>query len=383
MNNEVSADILIRGGTVVDPARNLNEVRDVVIRGNKVVEVVPSSSIKATKEIDATGHFVFPGLIDFHTHLFHGGSDIGLRPDLTFLPMGVTTAVDQGSSGTSNCEAFFNSVVKQATLRIFAAVHVSPIGLTTIRHHEPVDPKLFDLQRARYLFDKYRGTLVGLKIRMGDEIVGELGLEPLKAALEMAEELACSLTVHTTNPPGEIDALADLLRKRDVFTHMYHGTGSNIISGQGKVRDSVREARSRGVVFDTADARVSFAYRVAKAALADGFEPDTISTDLIRQSAFERPLFGLPLVMSKYISLGMDLSAVVKCCTATPAKALGMEGKLGTLSPGAYADVAIFHMKDQTTELRDALGEVWLCSKVLVPRLTILDGVVAYRSIEF
>ena len=380
---KIAADTWIRNGFVVDPARGVFDKRDVVVRGNTVVEPTSSVEVEAQKIIDAAGYFVFPGLIDFHTHLFHGGSEIGLQPDLILLPQGVTTAVDQGSSGTSNCEAFFGNVVRQSRLRIFASLHVSPIGLTTIRHHEPLDPNLFDLDRVRALLDKYKGSLIGLKIRIGQEIVEDLGLKPLEAALQMAETLGCSLTVHTTNPPGEMDDLVNVLRKGDVFTHMYHGTGSTIISSDGTVKPSIRRARARGVIFDTADARVNFAFRSAKAAVKDGFLPDTISSDLIKQSAFELPLFGLPMVMSKYLSLGMDLTSVVKACTATPAFILGMEGRLGTLAPGAFADISIFQLKDQPTQLRDVLGDTWSVPTVLVPRLTMLDGMVVYRSIEF
>jgi predicted amidohydrolase len=379
----VIADTWVRGGTVVDPARNICGAGDVLIRGNKIIEAPSGATIEAAKQIDASGHLVFPGLVDFHTHLFHGGSEIGLRPDISLVPHGITTAVDQGSAGTSNCESFFNGIVKHSTIRIFVYLHASPAGLATIRHHESVDPKCFDLPYARVLFDKYPGQLAGLKIRQSKEIVGELGLKPLEATLAMADALGCRVAVHTTNPPGEIEDLAALLRPGDVFTHMYHGTGSNIVGDDQKVRFGIRAARERGVLFDTADARTHFAFRVARAAIADHFEPDIISSDLIRQSAFERPLFGLPLVMSKYLSLGLDLVDIVRACTATPASLLGMEGQLGTLAPGAYADVAIFQMKDQTVELRDLLNDVWSCPKILVPRMTIVDGTVAYRSIEF
>src|SRR5262249_8961580 len=157
----------------------------------------------------------------------------------------------------------------------------------------------------------------------------------------------------------------------DIFTHMYHGTGSSIIGDSNKVRPSIQEARARGVLFDTADARTHFAFRVARAAIADRFSPDIISSDLIKQSAFERPLFGLPLVISKYLSLGLDLESVVKACTAAPASVLGMEGKLGTLAPGAFADLAVFQLKEQPTELRDVTGGAWTCPRILVPRMTI------------
>ena len=126
-----------------------------------------------------------------------------------------------------------------------------------------------------------------------------------------------------------------------------------------------------------------YAFSTARAALADGFEPDLISTDVTRASLFERSVFGLPLIMSKYLTLGIPLQRVVKACTATPAALLGMQGKLGTLAPGAYADIAIFQLRDTSLKMRDSFGEMLNYSQVLVPQVTILNGKAAYRNVEF
>jgi len=178
-----------------------------------------------------------------------------------------------------------------------------------------------------------------------------------------------------------VEDLASLLRPGDVFTHVYQGKGSNIVNDKGKVRRAIRKAKARGVLFDTADGRVHHAFSVAKAALADGFEPEVLSTDIVRASLFDQAVFGLPLIMTKYFNLGISLQNVIKACTSTPARLIGMEGKIGTLAPGADADIAIFQMKETPLQLRDVFDDVLICHHVFIPRMTILGGSVVYRSL--
>jgi len=379
----VQGDMLIRGGVVVDPARGYFDKADILVRGNVIAGLVASDTIEAAKVIDASGCLVLPGLIDYHAHLFHGGTEIGIYPDSALLPQGVTTAVDQGSAGIANCDSFFDTVVSHSQVRIFANLHVSPAGLTTTRHPEPVDPKIFDLDLSRSLIQKQSGRLLGLKIRQSKRIVGNLGLEPLRATVQMADAIGCRVVVHTTDPPSTTEDLASILRSGDVYTHMYQGNGSTIVSDKGKVFQGIQAARNRGVLFDTADGRVHYAFSIAKAALADGFEPDIISSDVTKASLFERSVFGLPLIMSKYLNLGLSLQSVVKACTATPACLIGMQGKLGTLAPGSYADIAIFELKQKPMQLQDPFGETLSCNQAFISKMTILNGRIAYRDLGF
>lgn len=381
----IRGDLLIRGGNVIDPARDFSGKADILIQGNRIIDVPKGETAEAEKVIDATGYLVLPGLIDYHTHVFYSGTAIGVCPDSALLPQGVTTAVDQGSAGVTNFDSFIKTVVNHSQVRIFAHLHASPAGLATLtRCLEPVDPKIFDLESMRSLFEKYDRQLLGLKIRQSREIVGEWGLAPLEATVQMADKLGSNIrvVVHTTNPPGAVEDLVSLLRSGDVFTHVYQGKGNNILSG-GKVCQAIQDARSRGVLFDTADGRGHYGFSVAKAALADGFEPDIISTDLVRGSLFERSVFGLPLVMSKYLSLGISLQNVIKACTSTPANLIGMGGKIGTLASNAYADIAVFQLKEMPLPLQDVFGEVITCSQVFIPRMTVVNGRVVYRSLEF
>jgi dihydroorotase len=378
-----TGNLLFRGGTVIDPARNIHGQRDVLIRGNSFVDIMPGEDVEAEETVDATGSLVMPGLIDNHLHCFYGGTELGLVPDPSLLPMGITCAVDQGSSGIANCDSFMQTVVNGSQMRIFCTVNVSPTGIITERYPENLDPKNYSLERLRELFQRYPERLVGLKVRQGREMVGELGLSPLKAAVELGNELGCRVTVHAADAPGDVADLVSILRAGDVLCHCYHGKGSTIIDRNAKVRSEVRAARANGVIFDTADARIHHSYPVIEAALADGFFPDVISTDLTRASLFGNMVFGLPAVMSKYLSLGLSLPQVVKACTATPAGLIGMAGKLGTLAAGAFADVAIFRLTEKAFLFKNRMGESFRGSKLLIPQMTILNGKIMFRQIDF
>ncbi len=379
----IKGDLLIRGGSIVDPARSCYGTGDVLISGNKISDVPAGQVVEADKTIEAAGCLVLPGLIDYHAHLYYGGSEIGVPPDSALLPQGVTTAVDQGSTGAANFEHFARTVMSTSEIRIFASLNVSPAGLPTTRYPEMLDSRYFDFPHVRSLFEKYGGQLVSLKVRQSKEVVGELGMEPLKQAVRMASSLGCRVVVHTTNPPGTVEDMISLLRPGDVYAHVYQGKGNHILDDKGKVFPGVRRAGENGVIFDTADGKPHYAFSVARAAIADGFEPDIISSDVTFGTLFDLSVFGLPLIMSKYLNLGISLHNVVKACTVVPAYLLGMDGKIGTLAPGAYADVAIFKLADAQTKLQDVFGGTLTCSRMLVPQMTILGGRIAYRNAIF
>lgn len=375
--------IRVKGGHVIDPATGESAVRDVWVVNGRIAEACDAAP-KGHKEVDASGCYVFPGLVDFHLHMFRGGTEIGLQPDSVLLPMGVTMAVDQGSAGVANCDAFYAGVLAKTTIRAYAFLHLCPAGLATTRYLENIDPATFDPVAVRDVFDRYPGVFRGLKIRQSIEIAGEFGLKPLERTLAIADDLGVPVVVHTTDPAGSIEDLASMLRPGDVFSHVYHGRGETILDGAGNVRPAILKARERGVLFDTADGRVHFGLKQIRDSLERGFLPDTISTDLTRISMFALPVFGLPFVMATYLALGMSLEEVVRAVTHSPVKALGLNtGKFGTLQPGAYADMAIFKLKDAHAHITDNTEDSLNISRLLVPQMTLRNGETVYRNMEF
>lgn len=379
----MSKSILITGGHVIDPKIGIDEIRDVFIEGDRIIEDETQKFAKHPFVIDAKGCLVLPGLIDFHAHVFFNGTDNSVPPDIAMLPNCVTTTVDGGTSGTSNYEVFRKNVIVNSIVRIKSFISVSPTGQATDKFSENQDPKYFDEEKMRTLFKKYPNDILGLKVRVSKEIVGELGLDPIKGAIELADKLKCPIAVHTTNPCCDTKELIQLFRKGDIFAHVYHGKGSTIIGDDTHVLPEVVAARKRGVIFDAANGKNHFAFKTAESALADGFAPDIISSDFSNMTLFKQPVLGLPWLMSKYLALGMKLNDIVAACTSTPARLMGMENEIGTLSNGACADVAILKFVDHKCDFKDCFDNICTGKKLLLPQATIRAGRIMFRQMNF
>ena len=376
----MKADIVIKNGRVVDPARNFDGEADIAIKDGKISALPAGAAIQAECEFDAAGAFVLPGLIDYHAHVFSCCSDFSINPSL-LAAAGVTTAVDPGTAGTANCEAC-EAFAKFQAIRLKYLLNVSPTGLPTLRYHENVDPAVWDRGRLREVLTTHPDC-VGLKVRQSRGIVGGLGIEPLKEAVMLAAECGTRCVVHVTDPPCSMGGIADTLRAGDVFCHLYHGQGQTMLDANGKLLPGLLEARKRGVLFDAANGRNHFRFETAEAALAQGFAPDIISTDATTLSFNKACAFSLPNLMSKYLCLGMDLMDVVRCVTATPARLIGLAGKIGTLAPGAEADVTVLAERPAQIIFDDIHGGRRKSDKILVPQLTVKAGNILFRQTDF
>jgi dihydroorotase len=376
-------DIIIRNGEVVDPERNHQVVGDVWISRGKIIDPRGGESPGTQTVIDATDCLVLPGLIDFHAHVFPGGTEMGVPADPVFLPQGITTVVDGGSAGYANYEAFFHEVILKNKIRILSLLNVSATGLTTTRYPENVDPQYFNLSGIEDLFHRFGNYILGLKVRQSAEIVGELGIKPVQGALEIAASTGCRVVVHMTNPPCSPDEIARLLRKGDVFCHVYYGTGQTIVDRRGRILEGVIEARENGVIFDAANGKNHFSFQTAKAGFENNFFPDVISSDLTAMTLFGNHVFSLPFVLSKYLSLGMPLKETIAACTSTPARWMGLNGEIGTLAPGAGADVSIFRLVNRRSRFIDSGGTEFVGGKLLVPQVTVLGGKIVYAQLDF
>ncbi|SBW09036.1 putative Dihydroorotase [uncultured delta proteobacterium] len=369
--------IRIINGRILDPARGIDTVGDICIAGSTIVSP-EAMGPGACETIDASGKLVTPGLVDFHLHAYNTGSALGIPLDPVCAASGVTTAVDAGTSGHITAAAFRGALSGTVT-RLKALLSCSPEGLLSLRFHERSDPALFDKAAMKEVVTAFPDLFIGVKIRVSADVADAFGLAGLEAAVSIAEDLGLPLVVHTTNPPASADAIASMLRPGDVFTHAFHGTGHTILK-DGRVRGAVRKARERGVLFDDCHGRAHFAFSTLDAALADGFFPDMISSDIIAPSAFRQPLGGLPMVLSRYLASGADLPEILTACVVNPAKFLGLEKDIASLAPGTCADVAVFSPLAKRTVFRDAFGKERVGETVLVPEVTIRQGTIVYRS---
>lgn len=377
----MKADYILRGGRVIDPAAGTDEIRDVYIREGRIVPTCGAADCSPDRIVDVHGCIVTPGLIDYHAHVFHTGSTIAIEPD-ALLAQGTTTVVDAGTAGCANYELFEASVMENAAIRIMAYLNVYDRGQEDAARPENFDPALFDREGMRALIMRYGAQLLGLKLRLSRGIVPEKkAAEILRESVALADWLQertgkrLRLCVHVTDSPIPAGVLASMLRPGDIFCHCFQGKGSPILAENGGIDDDVLRARERGVLFDAANGRGNFSLSVAREALRAGFLPDIISSDLTVSTFYKSShVRSLPHVISKYLSLGLSLPEILRRCTETPAKLLGAEGELGTLRPGAVADVAVFRLTEQTWEQEDFRGDRIHCEQLLVPQMTFLGG---------
>ena len=383
-------DQIIKNGTVIDFQTMRTCVRDIFIKDGVFAE--PEGAPESDFVTDAAGKYVLPGLIDEHTHLNWGCSNIGANPDLLCIPMGVTTAVDAGTCGWANFEGFYNYNILRSVPTVLAYLHVSPYGVHSgCIHEENHDPGDFNEAEILKKAVKYPETVVGLKVRMCKATLGEYGIAPLKRTVEIANAVEaargsrCIIDVHYDYLPDgvTVEQILDALRPGDVFSHVMQTHGETVFEPDGAVRALVRRARERGVWMDDCHGRVHWSFDHLKKACADGFFPDIISSDVVRVSAYLRPGFSLLHAMGVNSAAGMDEREILKAVTDTPARALGILDRAGTLEPGRPADLCVMDVRDTDAVYRDWWGGSCKGNKVFVPLMTVKNGVVAYRQIFF
>jgi len=383
------ADYVIKNGRVIDPATGTNEVKDVVISGYRIVDP-KGEEVTCPHVIDATDCLVVPGLIDFHCHLFSEGSNICIHPDL-MIPQGTVAAVDAGSAGTATFEAFYQNTIARSLVKIKTYLTLFAGGQLDPKAPENFNHTLYNLSKAERLVDKYRDNILGFKIRLSKGVVpDDKAEEYLKGLIDQAEEVSAKtgtnlgICIHTTNPPIDAGRIAEILRPGDIYTHCYQGAGSTIVLEDGTIDPRVLEARRRGVIFDSANGKGNFGIKTCQKALAAGFYPDVISSDLTNDK-FNMPPYAknLLLVMSKYLSLGLPLTEVIRATTQKPAELMGLAGEIGTLKPGARACVTVLKHKDVEVLHKDFQDDEFVGHDLLVNQMTIIDGEIQYCQTDF
>uniref|UniRef100_UPI00403F3310 amidohydrolase family protein n=1 Tax=Candidatus Enterococcus willemsii TaxID=1857215 RepID=UPI00403F3310 len=378
-------DLIIKNGTVIDPSRGIEKKEDIYVYKNKIVSPMldNNSKINSKKIIDAKGSYVIPGLIENHTHIFYGGSEAGYWPDITLLPQGVTSAIDQGTAGVATFESLYRNIIQNSFMNLKAYLNISSTGIITERYMENIDPAFYDTEMIKTYFEKYNDTLIGLKIRLEDVSCSHLKLKPLEKTLELAEEIGRPVSVHVKKPNVEIPEIAKMLRKDDVWVHMYQLEGRTIFNDKGKIYNELYEAKERGVLFDVASGRSGFSFDMIHRSLKQEFYPDLLGTDLVRFNANEPPLFSLLYTMSIYYNLGFSLKDIIRKCTVLPARLMKMETKIGALESGYQADITILKIKEKKVTFKDKYNGKLRGNYLFVPQATIKNGEIMYRNIEF
>ena len=373
-------DLLIINGHVIDPANQVDEVRPVAVYNGEIVPYDGEEPARHT--IDAAGRYVFPGLIDSHAHMFTEGTEIGIYPDLAYLPTGVTSAVD-ATAGVANYRLFRSAIIARSKVTIKSFLQMCSAGLATTSYHENINPKYFNPEKIARIYHENKDNILGLKIRQSEELAEGLGIEPLKATVAIAEKIGCPVEVHCTNIPVPTSDVLDVLRPGDIFEHVYQGVKNTILDENGKLYDCVVKARERGILFDTAEGRKHGDFDVMLKAKEQGFIADFCSTDLVLASMYRRSIFSLPNLMSRYIAMGIPMAEVVRMSTQAPAHLMKMDGEIGCLSAGPRADIAIFNWIPLHQTYRDWKGSTFQADMTLKPEMTIKDGDIVYCAPDY
>jgi dihydroorotase len=359
--------MLIRGGTVVDPGQGLHALRDVRLAGGRVAELGDGLTPGPDEDVvDARGLLVVPGLIDLHVHVFWGGSHYGIDPDPHCLGTGTTTVVDAGSAGALTFPVFRRYVIEVAQTRILPFLNIGATGMLSPMVGELELLPFIDKAAALLTIEAHRDLVQGIKVRLSRDLVGSNARVALTTALEASEAAGLPIMVHVGETPLPLATILDELRPGDIMTHCYHGRAEGILDGRGQILEAARRAADRGVRFDVGHGKGSFAFVVARQALAQGFRPGTLSSDLHVYN-LHGPVYDLATTMSKFLHLGLSLDEVVEMTTGAPARALRVRLPIGTLAPGAAADVTLLAWREGRFELEDALGDKVTAAGRLVP----------------
>jgi dihydroorotase len=369
-------DLVISGGTVIDPASGRHEPADVAIADGRIEAVGGGLRTgDAAAVIDATDGLVVPGLVDLHVHVYPGVADLSVEPDPTCLGRGATTVVDAGSAGANTFPGFRRYVIEPSRGRILAYLNISATGQIDPFLGELHDLRFADPERAARVAEANPDVIVGFKVRVSEMLAGPNGLAGLDRALEAGRATNLPVMVHIGGTPFDIEEVLGRLRPGDIVTHSYTGWNpGGLVTDAGRVVAAAGEARARGVRFDVGHGAGSFTWPVAEAALADGFLPDTVSSDLHRFN-IASPVHDLVTTLSKFLLLGLPLDDVIAMATTAPAAALGPAGTtLGRLEVGAEADVTVLGRESGRFELTDSAGTARTAGERLVPVAVVRAG---------
>ncbi|MCY0150360.1 amidohydrolase/deacetylase family metallohydrolase [Hoeflea sp. G2-23] len=369
-------DLVLKGGRVLDERNGVDGVFDVAIKAGKVAAIGASLQPGTARVEDLSGCIVAPGLMDIHTHVYHKATSLSVDPGMIARRSALTAMVDAGSAGAGNYDGFRDYVMNQSPYKIFAFLNISfpgifgfdkgvSIGEARIREMLPVD-------RCVAKIEANRDRIVGVKVRIGGPVTGDLGLGALEVALEAAEAVGLPLMTHIGTAPPSYGDVVSMLRPGDILTHCFRPDPNSAVGSDGKVIPEVRAARERGVLFDIAHGMGAFGYETTERALEDGFLPDLISSD-VHVIAVEGPGFDLLHTMSKLLNCGLTLPDVIGMSTSRPALAI-RHPELGHLGVGAAADITVLRQVDSNYVFEDVVGATRPGVTLLQPVAVYLDG---------
>jgi dihydroorotase len=375
-SSDEKCDLVIKGGTVIDPGQQLHALLDVAVKDGRIFEVAKEfPEVRARSVISAKNRIVTPGFIDLHVHCFDGVGH-GINADHYCLGRGVTTAVDAGSTGYLMVGRFVKDIVNTSITRVYALVHIGILGAMWDMEHRTQDLDWVNPELTAKAAEDNKRAVVGIKVHLNKRLSNrpkDLELVFLKSALEAAESSHLPLMVHATDTYYPLSDILKMMRRGDIFTHCYNNYSHNILDANGKVLPEAREARERGVFFDVGEGPCNLSFDAADKCLQQDFLPDSISTDMTR--GIEIPdRSDLPTLVSKFMALGMDIDQAIDRVTAKPAMAFNFEVQVGSLRTGSQADISILELREGKFDFVECNREKRKGTQMLINKAVVCRG---------
>ncbi len=365
-------DFLLRHGEIVDPSQGLHKIASVAIKNGKIAEVADDiSESKAKKVIPAEGKIITPGLIDIHCHPGGGFVWIGVSADEIGLNNGVTLLGDAGTAGWANFQAFRSLIVDQAKTDILCFLNLASTGLATLP--EIWSEKDMDIPRMEEVIASNREVIRGIKLRCVQALEESVGIKAVEMAKKIATDHKLPLMIHIGETRKRTEdhkmddfsrAAVSLMERGDILSHYRTWEPGGLILKDGTIYPELIQAQKRGVVLDSCHGLNHFSFAIARHALDMGLLPYVVSTDLATVSLPASQ--SLVIAMSKFLNLGVSLDQVIKMATINPAKALGEDGRRGSLKPGMPADITIMKMDRGNFIFSDGTGGERITGEVLL-----------------
>lgn len=359
---------------VIDPSRSVQRSLGALVAGadGRLSLSVPPARAEAGESL-RTGRFISPGWVDLHAHVYHAVTPISVDPDRAGLDQGVHLLVDAGSAGAYTLPGLVEFVHPRSHTEIRAWINIGAHGLVHLR--ETSRPEFMDVDAAIGAIADAGGFVCGVKVRASGAIVGSMGLLPLELGRLVARETGLPLMVHIGEAPPLVEDVLELLDAGDVVTHCFHGKVGAPWRSDGSPAKPLGRALDRGVLLDVGHGAASFSAAVARRAVTAGHSPHSISTDVhVRNIA--GPVHDLATVMTKMLTCGMPLAAVIAAVTTSPRAAIAAEepwiGADGTIRHATVFDVT--GSAPATRTYVDSDGATQEPALHIVPVATIADG---------
>lgn len=375
--------VLIRGARLIQ-AGAVSPPVDVLVRDGQIKRVGEGPVPPGARLVEGAGAYLSPGWIDLHVHAYPGVSELGLDPDAIGLRTGVHLLLDAGSAGATTVGGLRDYVAAKARTQVLALLHISSMGLIVVKGAtELPDMRWINMEQTARAIRENAGFVRGVKIRASGGFIGHLGgqgMEAILLARKAARDAGLPLMVHIGGGPPALPDILDAMEAGDMITHCFHGKrDSLVLDGEGRILPAVQRARDRGVWFDIGHGAASYTAEIARAAIAQGFVPDVISTDLHIRNV-NGPVYDLATTMTKLLAAGMDLPAVVRAVTERPAEWLGEPG-FRRIAPGEAARLTLFRLEETEREVTDATRVTERVNRWIRPLAAITpEGVVACES---